>query len=136
MEKDYDDSKPSPVVASTTESPPVYGEAEKAQASVPRRIFDSFKRDPNAHITSGSAAGKSFDVEHAAENTAASPLQRSLKSRHLQMIAIGGSIGTGLFIGSGMVVCCRWIRCLPCPTINSVLSCTPVARLHSSSPIV
>ncbi|KAG0647262.1 Canavanine resistance 1 [Hyphodiscus hymeniophilus] len=28
-------------------------------------------------------------------------LQRRLKSRHLQMIAIGGTLGTGLFIGSG-----------------------------------
>ncbi|KAK3115225.1 lysine permease [Teratosphaeriaceae sp. CCFEE 6253] len=28
-------------------------------------------------------------------------LQRRLQSRHLQMIAIGGTIGTGLFIGSG-----------------------------------
>jgi hypothetical protein len=30
-----------------------------------------------------------------------SRLDRKLKGRHLQMIAIGGSIGTGLFIGSG-----------------------------------
>ncbi|MEX3012674.1 hypothetical protein AB3538_11695 [Acinetobacter baumannii] len=28
-------------------------------------------------------------------------LQRSLTNRHIQMIAIGGAIGTGLFMGSG-----------------------------------
>ena len=26
---------------------------------------------------------------------------KALKNRHLQMIAIGGSIGTGLFLGAG-----------------------------------
>lgn len=44
------------------------------------------------------------EVEKAAIITANSPLSRSLKDRHLQMIAIGGAIGTGLFIGSGKVL--------------------------------
>ncbi|AOW05221.1 amino acid permease-domain-containing protein [Yarrowia lipolytica] len=40
-------------------------------------------------------------MEITALKTANAPLQRNLKGRHLQMIAIGGSIGTGLFVGSG-----------------------------------
>jgi yeast amino acid transporter len=35
---------------------------------------------------------------HVAEN---GQLHRKLKGRHMQMIAIGGSIGAGLFVGSG-----------------------------------
>ena len=29
---------------------------------------------------------------------------RSLSNRHVQMIAIGGTIGTGLFLGSGSTI--------------------------------
>ena len=31
-------------------------------------------------------------------------LKRTMKSRHLFMIALGGVIGTGLFMGSGQIV--------------------------------
>ena len=44
------------------------------------------------------------DDQKAAILTAKSPLKKSLKNRHLQMIAIGGSIGTGLFVGSGKIL--------------------------------
>ncbi|KAI4207568.1 MAG: hypothetical protein LQ346_000500 [Caloplaca aetnensis] len=69
-----------------------------------RRAWDSFKRDPDAHITKRGQVGANglvFDLESAAQSTAESGLARKLKGRHLQMIAIGGSIGTGLFVGSG-----------------------------------
>lgn len=40
-------------------------------------------------------------VEKANINTSNSKLSKGLKQRHLQMIAVGGSIGTGLFVGTG-----------------------------------
>ncbi|KAF2757247.1 amino acid permease [Pseudovirgaria hyperparasitica] len=83
---------------------PYYGESSSHKDSFPQRLIDSFKRDPTSYaISKGTitADGKLFDVESAAQNTAESPLARRLKGRHLQMIAIGGSIGTGLFVGTG-----------------------------------
>ena len=77
-----------------------YDDEVKPQASFPRRALNSFKRDPNLRATPRgviTANGEAFDVEAAALNTADSPLARKLKGRHLQMIAIGGSIGTAFF---------------------------------------
>ena len=37
------------------------------------------------------------------ETTQPAQLKRKLGARHLNMIAIGGSIGTGLFLASGAV---------------------------------
>jgi amino acid transporter len=66
-----------------------------------RRFLDSFKPDSNANISGHASAdpgGKVYDVEAAAAATAQSPLARKLKGRHLQMIAIGGSIGAGNYL--------------------------------------
>ena len=72
-----------------------WGQAEKPQQSLLRRTLESFKRDPSIKIMSkaSGADGRVFDAEAAAQGTAASPLVRRLKGRHLQMIAFGGSIG-------------------------------------------
>lgn len=75
---------------------PIYDDNVRPRRSVPRRVIDSFRRDPNSRVTPNGVIGANgavFDAEVAAQNTADSPLARKLKGRHLQMIAIGGSIG-------------------------------------------
>ncbi|KAF8875776.1 APC amino acid permease [Infundibulicybe gibba] len=62
--------------------------------------LESFKRAP------GTTGGQVVVGDHNAEDLErikadAPMLQQKMKPRHLQMIAVGGSIGTGLFVGSG-----------------------------------
>ncbi|CAF4008936.1 unnamed protein product [Rotaria sp. Silwood1] len=71
------------------------------ETSLCQRIIDSFKRPSSTKNISFEANGsKSSEIEdHQLEK--GTGLHRSLKNRHLQMIAIGGSIGNGLFVVSG-----------------------------------
>ena len=58
------------------------------------RFADSFKPAPATASGSNDAGGAYEKPKPAGE------LHKKLQGRHLQMIAIGGSIGTGLFVGS------------------------------------
>jgi yeast amino acid transporter len=76
-------------------------EADIPEAAAPKerniwaRICHSFRRKDAGHEL---ALGEADLVREAGD---LSRLNRKLKTRHLQMIAIGGSIGCGLFITSG-----------------------------------
>ncbi|CAI5759951.1 unnamed protein product [Candida verbasci] len=77
-------------------SAPQYTESSLPKNSKWQQFKDSFKRvdttNSNINLT---------DVEKANQLSNNNDLHRSLKSRQIQMIALGGSIGTGLLIGSG-----------------------------------
>lgn len=80
------------------ESPPVRSDTTEGYIDFPRaptamgRFIDSFKRNPNARVTPEvvDSDGKALADQPPAEPA----LAMKLKPRHLQMIAIGGSIGT------------------------------------------
>jgi yeast amino acid transporter len=74
---------------------PNYEETTELHQSIPVRILDSFKRNPNAQITPNGVLKNDGTIFQTNKGVAPeSPLARRLKGRHLQMIAIGGSIGT------------------------------------------
>jgi amino acid transporter len=86
---------------------PYYGDARDLRSSFGKRFVDSFRRDPTKHILGTTAPevtdGRHWDPHAAAMGTAHSLLTRKLKGRHLQMIAIGGSVGKFLLIMDGRV---------------------------------
>ncbi|OAG40177.1 hypothetical protein AYO21_05655 [Fonsecaea monophora] len=96
MEKDVEAMSASPSGSSDFSQ----GKVEFPRASTAfGRFVDGFKRNPHARVTTQAidANGRVLADQPPAEPA----LAMKLKGRHLQMIAIGGSIGTGLFVGSG-----------------------------------
>lgn len=87
---------PTPAYYARSSTEPPYEEALELNESLARKFWDSFKRDPNTTVTPKGVVGgngRVFDPYAAAAGTAHTGLVRKLKGRHLQMIAIGGSIG-------------------------------------------
>merc|ERR1712000_703443 len=88
--------------ASTSTVTPLLTRPKSVKNFPTTKAFDSFRSGPsNGFAPAIGEDGRSYNPRAAAYNTANTILVRRLKGRHLQMIAIGGSIGTGLFIGSG-----------------------------------
>lgn len=56
------------------------------------------------HPAAPAATGDFTDAKFAEENRHLGNLERKLKSRHVQFLALSGAIGTGLFVGSGQVL--------------------------------
>ncbi|KXX73921.1 Proline-specific permease [Madurella mycetomatis] len=55
-------------------------------------------------LTADEAHGISHSFDSGISLSPESQLQRGLKSRHIQFLALGGAIGTGLFVGSGLIL--------------------------------
>lgn len=74
----------------------VYPLRGKAEVSIWQRFKNSFKSAEYGMVDRNLST-----IQKSNLRSIRAPFQRKLKRRHIQMIAIGGSVGTGLFVGSG-----------------------------------
>jgi len=87
----------------SSENEKEYGTSEQVTGSAWTRFADSFKRNPNARVVT--IATDENGVPLAEQPPAEPALSMNLKNRHLQMIAIGGSIGKCYPLGECLLNC-------------------------------
>jgi yeast amino acid transporter len=103
MEKDIEKSASTPTYDSSHDN--LGSTVETQQGTKFTRFVDSFRRNPNARMVTEltDAEGKPLPDQPPAEPA----LAMSLKGRHLQMIAIGGSIGKDTADVASYTATCR-----------------------------
>lgn len=69
------------------------GDSVSIRPQLGQRIIDSFKRDPQSFAKDINDSQGQNNLESGPSIAVEPPLQRRLKTRHVQMIALGGSIG-------------------------------------------
>nr|UJH94469.1 Gap1.2 [Starmerella bombicola] len=98
LSSDLSDTHKQIDVGSVTTAPDNWEYQQKPQSrGFFRDVIDGFKRAD----LSGIDTGNMTDAEIHEYLTSKAPLKRSLNTLQIGLIAIGGSIGSGLFIGSG-----------------------------------
>jgi phenylalanine-specific permease len=84
-------------------------EARRIQSIAPcDNQVEMLKEAPSIKTTQGKGVKNASTASDTSVSDAASTneptLQRGLQNRHIQLIALGGAIGTGLFLGIGPAI--------------------------------
>lgn len=69
--------------------------------SSPDIRHDDLPNSPTSDLTKAAHEDNALEAATYEHSVAADKLARKLSARQVQMIAIGGTIGTGLFLGTG-----------------------------------